>query len=155
MTPNPVHWHLLLNHIPILGTALFAPFVLAWGMARRSRDVIHTGFVLAAVLAVLTIPVYLSGEPAEEQVESASWYNAPRAEVHEERAEAALIVELVTGGLAILGLWLSRGGRPVRPATSWAVLFSLIVAAVLFGFTAAAGGQIRHDEIRSSQAAPS
>ena len=45
MTMNPAHWHLMLNNVPVLGTAF--------------------GIVIIALLA---IPAYLTGEPAEEIV---------------------------------------------------------------------------------------
>jgi hypothetical protein len=32
MNASPAHLDLLLNHIPILGTLLFAPLVLLWGL---------------------------------------------------------------------------------------------------------------------------
>ena len=52
MDLSPVHLHLVLNHIPVLGTLLFAPLVLFWGLLRRSRDVTHVGLLLAVLLAV-------------------------------------------------------------------------------------------------------
>jgi hypothetical protein len=39
MNLNPAHIHLILNHIPILGTMIFAPLVLIWGLVRHSRDI--------------------------------------------------------------------------------------------------------------------
>ena len=67
MDLSPAHLHLVLNHIPVLGTMLFAPLVLVWGLLRRSRDVTQIGLLLAVLLAATTIPIYLTGEPAEEQ----------------------------------------------------------------------------------------
>ena len=148
MDLSPAHLHLVLNHIPVLGTMLFAPFVLVWGLLRRSRDVTQIGLLLAVLLAVTTIPIYLTGEPAEEQVENQPWFDEPRVEAHEERAEAGLIAVLVTGAAALAGLWLARGGRPYRRDVSIAVLIGLVVSASLFALAALDGGQIRHDEIR-------
>jgi hypothetical protein len=50
------HIDLILNHIPILGTMIFAPLVLGWGLLRRSRDIVQTGLLLTIILAVTTIP---------------------------------------------------------------------------------------------------
>jgi hypothetical protein len=69
MDLSPAHLHLLLNHIPVLGTMIFAPLVLAWGLLRRSRDATLTGLLLAILLALTAVPIYLTGEPAEEQLE--------------------------------------------------------------------------------------
>jgi hypothetical protein len=152
MDLSPAHLHLVLNHIPVLGTMLFAPLVLVWALLRRSRDVTQIGLLLAVLLAVTTIPIYLTGEPAEEQVEKQPWFDKRRVEAHEERAEVGLIAVLVTGAAALVGLWLARGGRPYRRDVSIAVLVGLVVSASLFALAALAGGQIRHDEIRSTAA---
>ncbi len=148
MDLSPVHLHLVLNHIPVLGTLLFAPLVLFWGLLRRSRDVTHVGLLLAVLLAVTSVPIYLTGEPAEDQLERQPWFDKDRVEVHEERAEVGLIAVLITGAAALGTLWLARGGRPDRPGLGAIVLLGLMVSAVLFAVAALAGGQIRHDEIR-------
>jgi hypothetical protein len=148
MDLSPAHLHLVLNHIPVLGTLLFAPLVLLWGLLRRSRDVTHVGLLLAVLLAVTAVPIYLTGEPAEEQLEHQPWFDKDRVEVHEERAEVGLIAVLITGAAALGTLWLSRGGRPERPGLGAIVLLGLVVSAALFAVAALAGGQIRHEEIR-------
>ncbi|HEY8258755.1 MAG TPA: hypothetical protein VIG08_13945 [Gemmatimonadales bacterium] len=139
---------MVLNHIPVLGTLLFAPLVLFWGLLRRSRDVTHVGLLLAVLLAVTAVPIYLTGEPAEDQLERQPWFDKDRVEAHEERAEAGLIAVLITGAAALGALWLSRGGRPDRPGVGAVVLLGLLVSAALFAAAALTGGQIRHDEIR-------
>lgn len=146
--PDPVHLHLVLNHIPVLGTLLFAPLILLWGLVRRSRDVTLAGLLLTVILGLTAIPIYLTGEPAEEQVEQRPWFDKTLVESHEERAEAALVAVLLTGAAALVALWLSRAGRPVPPAWSGIVVIGLLVSAALFALTGLAGGRIRHDEVR-------
>jgi hypothetical protein len=148
MDLSSVHLHLVLNHIPVLGTLLFAPLVLLWGLLRRSREVTHVGLVLAVLVAITAVPIFLTGEPAEDQVEHQPWFDKQRVEAHEERAEAGLIAVLITGAAALGALWLARGGRPDRPVIGAVVLLGLVVSATLFAVAALAGGQIRHDEIR-------
>ena len=146
--PDPVHLHLVLNHVPVLGTLLFAPLILLWGVVRRSRDVTLAGLLLTVILGLTAVPIYLTGEPAEDQVEQRPWFDKTLVESHEERAEAALVAVLLTGAAALVALWLSRGGRPARPALTGIVLVGLLVSAVLFALTGLAGGRIRHDEVR-------
>jgi hypothetical protein len=74
-------------------------------------------------------------------------------EAHEERAEAGLIVVLLTGAAALVALWLGRRGQRYPKALSGLVLLGLIVSAGLFAVAALEGGQIRHDELRPSAAA--
>ncbi|HEU4649260.1 MAG TPA: hypothetical protein VFS33_09390 [Gemmatimonadales bacterium] len=154
MDLSPAHLHLVLNHIPVLGTMIFAPLIILWGLIRRSRDITHVGLLLTVLLALTAIPIYLTGEPAEEQLENQAWFDKNRVEAHEERAEGGLIAVLVTGAIAIGGLGLARGGRPFRSGVTVAVLVGLVVSAVLFALAALDGGQIRHDEIRPTAMAP-
>ncbi|HEX3233975.1 MAG TPA: hypothetical protein VHR41_07240 [Gemmatimonadales bacterium] len=154
MDLSAAHLHLVLNHIPVLGTMLFAPLVLLWGLVRGSRDGTQIGLLLTVLLAVTAIPIYLTGEPAEEQLENQPWFDKQRVEAHEERAEAGLIAVLVTGAVAVAGLWLARGGQPQRRSLTGVVLVGLLVSAVLFALAAIEGGQIRHDEIRAAAFAP-
>ena len=153
MDLSAAHLHLVLNHIPVQGTMLFAPLILLWGLVRHSRDVTQIGLALTVLLAVTALPIHLTGEPAEEQLEKAPWFDEERVEAHEERAEAGLIAVLVTGAAALSGLWLARGGRPHRQKISAGVLVRLAVSAVLFALAALDGGQIRHDEIRPTASA--
>jgi len=148
---NPAHLHLLLNHLPIIGVP-FVAALLAWGLLRRSRDLIRAALGAAVIVAALSYPVFLTGEPAEERVEDSTWSNHDLIHEHEERAEAALIGILLTGGVAVFALWQSRGGRPpVRPVAG-VTLAGLTLSAGLLAWTALAGGRIRHDEIRGGAA---
>jgi hypothetical protein len=155
MDLSPAHLHLILNHIPVLGTMFFAPLVLLWGLARASREVTQVGFLLAVVLAITAVPIYLTGEPAEEQIEHQPWFNEQVVEAHEERAEAGLIAVVLTGVVAAVALWLGRRGQAHRQTTGGLVLLGLMISAALFALAALDGGQIRHDEIRPGSAASS
>ena len=145
---NAAHLHLLLNHLPVLG-APFVALLLGWGLLRRQRELVRTGLGAAVLVAALSYPVFLTGEPAEQLVEDASWFDEHRVHEHEDRAEAGLIAVLITGTVAGLGVWQSRGGREVNRLFSGAALTGLVISAGLFGWTALAGGQIRHDEVRA------
>jgi len=149
MNVNPAHVHLILNHIPILGTMIFAPLVLIWGLVRRSRDITQTGLLLAIILALTTVPIYLTGEPAEEQIEEQPWFSKTLAEKHEERAEAGLVAVLITGAAAAIALWKGRAGKAFGRLLPGAVIGGLALSAALFAAAALVGGEIRHSEIRS------
>jgi len=155
MDLSPAHLHLILNHIPVLGTMLFAPLVLLWGLVRRSREVTQVGFLLAVLLAITAVPIYLTGEPAEEQIKHQPWFNEQVVESHEERAEAGLIAVLLTGLVAAVALWLGRRGQAYGRTAGGLVLVGLMISAALFALAALDGGQIRHDEIRPASAARS
>jgi hypothetical protein len=149
---NPVHMHLLLNHLPVVGT-LGAVAILAYGLLRRSAEVTRLSLGLLVVLALLGAAVYLTGEPAEELVERLPGISEGIMEKHE---EAALIATALLGavGLLALGGLLAFRRRPAGVPRGFALL-ALVLAiapAVAMGYTANLGGQIRHSEIRAAQA---
>ncbi len=149
---SPAHLHLMLNHLPVVGTPIVLALLL-WGLLRRSRDVQRAALGAVVLLAVVSYPVFLTGEPAEEQLEDSTWYQERLVHEHEERGEAALIAMLLTGGIAVVGLWQSRGSRPAAPALGGITAGGLALSAALFGWTALAGGVIRHEEVRPGPAA--
>ena len=151
------HFHLMTNHLPVIG-AIFGLVILAWGMVRGSDDVKRIGLAVLIFTALIAIPVYLTGEPAEETVESLPGVVHDIIEEHEEFAIYALISAIVTGIASLAALVFIGPGRD-----SYAKRYSLIAALVLAGVTAAAmgwtanlGGVIRHTENRgaSAQSAP-
>lgn len=148
---DATHAHLLVNHAPIIGTFL-AVVLLAWGLLRRSHDVVRAALVLAAVLGPVTWAAVESGEGAEEQQERAAWFSEPIVSEHEEQGEAALVGSLVFAGLAVVGLWLGRGGRESPRWRLGVVLLAGLVAFALLARTGLSGGVIRHEEVRPAGA---
>lgn len=149
---NPAHLHLMLNHLPVIGVPLIAA-LLVWALIRGSREIQRVALGATVIVAALTYPVFLTGAPAEERIEDAAWASETRIHEHEERAEAALIAVLVTGVIAGLGLWQSRGNRPTNRRLGGLTLGGLAVSAGLLGWTALLGGPIRHEEIRAGTTA--
>ena len=145
---NTTHLHLMVNHLPVIATPIVA-LLLVYGLVRGSREILRLAAGAAVIVAALSYPVFLTGGPAEERVEDSTWFQERMVHDHEERAEVALIVVLVTGLVAAVGLWQSRGGRDLPRATAGITLAGLALSAGLFGWTALAGGVIRHDEIRA------
>ncbi len=155
MDLSATHLHLMFNHIPVLGT-IFVAIVLVWGLVRRSREITSLGLIFTVVLALVTIPVYLTGEPTQHQQEHAAWYDRGRVHEHEDKAETGLIAVLVAGAIALGALYLRRGGRPGNGRVTGIAAVAVLVSAGLFAVAALAGGQIHHEELRSgsSVAAP-
>jgi hypothetical protein len=150
MAIDTAHVHLMLNHLPVIGAPILL-LVLTIGLVRGSRDLVTVTLALIIGLGVATALVYLTGEPAEELIERRPWFPEALTESHEESATVALIGTLVTGALAAAALVLRRGiwsGRWL-PRIVWG---ALTASTLLLGWTAWSGGQIRHDEIRSSAA---
>ena len=143
---NPAHLHLMLNHFPVVGL-VFALAFLGWGVVRRNPSLMKISFAVLVAVALLAIPAFLTGEPAEKVAEGLPGVSDPIIEQHEKAAKVALVVTLVTGAAALAGLWLYRG----KAVASWcmtSVLLLALVAAGLMAWTANLGGKVRHTEIR-------
>jgi hypothetical protein len=103
MTMNPAHLNLILNHIPVLGTA-FGMALIAWALFRKSEELKRVSLGVFVVIALLAVPAYLTGEPAEEVVEHLPGVDKPAIEEHEEAATFAFAGVLVPGAGALGGL---------------------------------------------------
>ena len=147
MELTPAHWHLLLNHIPVLGP-FFLALLLTIGLIRRSRELTRLTLALTLLLPVATYIVTLTGEKAEHYLEEEAWFDEDRVHEHEERGEAALIAAGVAGGLALVALWVSRKGMVLKPAMTILVLLATLISAGLVSLAALDGGEIRHEELR-------
>jgi uncharacterized membrane protein len=150
---NLTHLHLILNHIPLLGT-FFGAALLLLGLIRRSSELKATAMATLVLVAAVTVPVFLTGEPAEEAVGSLAGVSKPLIEKHERAATVAL------GGTSVLGMVAVAGLVPFfrqRRTPKWigvTILIGSMGVGGLMAWTATLGGQIRHSEIRTAGSAP-
>ena len=142
---NPAHLHLMLNHVPLFG-ALAVTILCAVALFKRQQGLARGGLFVAVLTAVLALVVYLTGEPAEEQVEHLPGVSEAVLETHEEIALIATVAVGAFGVLALVSLFAFRHGVTMRFTRALLVLSFLPLAAI--AYTAYLGGQIRHSEIR-------
>jgi len=148
---NPAHLHLLTNHLPVLGT-LFGLCLLLFAQIRKSDELKKVSFGIFLVVALLSVPSYLSGEPAEDQVENIATVSKVFLEQHEDAAKVAFIGVLVLGALGLIGLLRYR----FQCSCKWlspVVLIAAIAVTATMMWTANLGGKIRHSEIRGGNGA--
>lgn len=142
---NAAHLHLMLNHIPIVG-GLIATILLAVAVVLRRDEVGRIALAMFVGIALTTVPVYLSGDPAEDMVEQLAGVDADAIDAHEDIAVYAFVGMGCTGVLALAGLWLfSRRAIP-----RWFAVVSLVAALLATGvvmLTAYEGRRIRHPEV--------
>ena len=67
--PNGAQLHLLLNHVPVFGTAFGLLLRLA-ALAMKNDGWRSAAMVVLLASALGTIPAYLTGEPAEDVIEN-------------------------------------------------------------------------------------
>jgi len=150
MNFNFTHVHLLLNHLPTVGFAVGLGLFL-FSLVTKGNELKRASLAILTVIAFLTIPVYLTGNAAQEAIESRPGVSLPMIEAHQNAALLAFVFMEITGIFAWLGLWqFRRISQPTRANVTTVLVLSLIT----FGLMARAadiGGQIRHPEIQIAQ----
>ncbi|HEU4560917.1 MAG TPA: recombinase family protein [Longimicrobium sp.] len=150
---NPAHLHLLVNHVPVFGT-IGAALLLAWGLLRKSEEVVRIGLVALIVIAAATWGVQLTGEPAEHMVENLAGMDERLIHDHEEAAELSTYVISAAGIAALLTFFLIRGRRKAGRAMTVVTLLLALAGFGMVAYAANLGGLIRHTEIHDSPLAP-
>jgi len=145
---NAAHLHLMINHIPVLGT-IFGVLLLGLALWRKSEDLKKAALATFVVVAVAAVVTYLTGEPAEGVLKSLPGVSEGSFEQHEELAGVAMAASVAVGVAALGGLAWSQGARPIKAWFGTIVLVGALVVSGLMGYTAYLGGQIRHTEMQT------
>jgi len=143
---DPIHIHLMLNHFPILGT-LFGLSLLIYGMIAKNRSIENAALVTLVVIAVLTIPVFKSGEEAEHAVEEIAGVSEHYLEEHEELAERGMWLMMATGVLALISLVLPSAKEKLKKGVGIATLILAAATFIVMVDIGNHGGKIRHSEL--------
>ena len=146
---NFPHIHLLLNHFPVIGTIIGLGLFLL-GSSEDHHQLRRAALILFAVLAFITIPVFISGVGAQVVLRKAGVSNG-LIQRHEGAAMLALAFMEMTGAAALVGLWESYRISRLTRGNSAAVLLLSVVTVGLMARTGNTGGDIRHPEIGGLQ----
>lgn len=146
---NLAHIHLLLNHVPLISLPIVLLF-FCYGAYAKNIATQRFALVVLIVTAALVLPVYFTGESAEEIVKQLPENFKGFIHPHEEAAEISLVLTLMAGFVALLSLWFSRSKTLMPTLLNGSVIVMTLVAILSLGYTANLGGQIRHSEIRAS-----
>jgi len=144
------HAHLFTNHLPIIGSIINFIF-FAYALSKKRVDLIRLALWFFVVIAVLIIPVYLTGSPAEESIINLPGMSEDLIEPHESAGLVTFIIMEVIGVVSLITVLIYKKDTKIP---SW-IGYSIAVAALAFiisaGITANSGGQIRHPEIRPEE----
>ncbi|PHS53032.1 MAG: hypothetical protein COB01_05640 [Lutibacter sp.] len=124
--------------------------ILAYGQFAKNDEIKKVALVTFVLMAILTIPVFLTGEEAEETVEHIAGVSEQLIENHEELAEKAIWLMGLLGILSLISLFAIIKKLSFSKTIS---LVTLIVSLGTFGIfvkVGSTGGEIRHSEIRTS-----
>jgi hypothetical protein len=150
---NAPHLHLILNHVPTIGTAI-ALGLLLLSLLRRQEALRRVSLEVFYVLALLTLPAYLSGVATGLQLENLPDVSVEAIHKHHDGAVVAFAFMLMTGLASWLGLWQwRRTSRPSGLNTGIVLVLALLTLTTMAG-TATMGGEIRHPEMMVEGAEP-
>jgi uncharacterized membrane protein len=143
---NYAHLHLLLNHVPVIGSIVGLGLFLI-SFFGKNEDLRRASYIIFVGVALVTIPAFLSGFGAEQMIKGPGVSDA-MIHRHEGSALLSLWFMELTGAIALVGIWQSQTtSRPSRLNVSLVLLFSLLTV-VLMARTGNTGGDIRHPEVR-------
>lgn len=151
---NQTHIHLLITHLPIIGSILGA-LVLLHGIGVKSNQTIIAAYYIFVLSSIGAIIAYLTGEGAEEAVENIQGVVETTIEIHGEFAIFALISLIILGVASIVGLFLTWKNSALTRTTAFIILFLSLISFGLAARTGYLGGQIRHTEIGNGVIVPS
>jgi uncharacterized membrane protein len=148
---NWTHVHLLLNHFPTIGMIIgLGVFIMA--LALKSDHLKSAGLVIFFMIALLSIFAFVTGTSAKLSLENNPQISKALIDKHETAAFEALWSMELTGALAWLGLWQYRRLSWWPRGTLAAVGLVGLLTLGLMTRAANFGGEIHHEEIRSSEA---
>jgi uncharacterized membrane protein len=147
------HLHLLLNHVPTIGTAI-AIALLILTLVRKHDALRRVSLELFCLVALVTLPAYLSGVGAQHlMIEGMPDVSQVLIARHHDAALLASIFMVLTGLVAWIGLWQFRRLGRQPGGNMVAVLLLSVVTMILMARAATMGGEVRHPEILFEAAA--
>lgn len=145
---NAAHYHLVLNHLPIIAPVV-GLFVLIGGSIFRSEVVKRTSFFIFIFAALTAIAASSTGDRAGEAIEHLPGVSEQLIHAHEEAAETFSVILYLLGGISVIAIWASWKQTSYSRLLSWLIMGLVIVALFFAKQTGTSGGVIRHIEIRA------
>jgi len=142
---NPAHWHLLFNHLPIVGS-MFTLFVLGYGIIFKNNSIIRLSYILFALCAVTSIIASSTGEDAEHYLKGLNNVEDLYLERHVQMAAIANVGMIIIGVVSLMALFFKKI-KELKFMPVIIIVLALIVAG-LMSYTGKLGGEIMHKEIR-------
>jgi uncharacterized membrane protein len=147
------HLHILVSVFPSFGLVFVLGFYIA-GFRTGNDGIRRTCLLLFGLLALLSVPIYLSGDGSMAVLSKTPRISKEMMNTHYGWGMAALLVLVMTGVVAWVELWRSyRAGRassdPLHLVSGLAIVaLGLTVAASEFGW------EINHRELQSTVSIP-
>lgn len=167
---NDAHYHVLINHLPIMGF-VFGALILLAGIILRSTVTRKVAFSVLLLSSVAIFPTFNSGEKAEEVVEHMdvcekgcictpemmrSLEESKHHLIHEHEEEAEGFMPFAWGllFLSLISLFAEWKAKKYWLYTSILTLALSVTAVYFVQKVGTTGGQISHPEIREGFQVP-
>jgi uncharacterized membrane protein len=148
---NQSQIHLALTHIPVV-LSLTGLAIIIFSFFSKNPAVSRIALYILVTAGMFTLPVFFTGEGAEEVVENIAGVSRSLVEKHEDMAKLSLWIILVTAIVALAALFRIRAKSSLA-FLKLPILVLAFVSAAGMAVTAHYGGQIRHTEINSGTVA--
>jgi len=146
---NEAHFHMIINHFPII-LPIVGFSILMIGFILKAELVKRISYGILVISAIMTYISMNSGKGAEEIIEELG-RSHDAIHIHEKYAETFSIISYFLGLLSLLAFWLNWKKHPFKNLSMFLVIgISMLVIYLAIG-TGKSGGEISHEEIKSSQ----
>jgi len=142
------HLHLMLNHIPIFGSIVLF-FLMAHAVFYKKEKQVKIYLWFYVLIALITIPVFLTGDPAQDSIINLPGINKATIDAHETFGYISLITILLLGISAAAALRFFRTKAEIPPWFKYSFIVVAFISVVAVSWTGKTGGEIRHSEITS------
>jgi uncharacterized membrane protein len=122
--------------------------VLVVAMIKKNDVLTKTAYYLLFFAGVFAVPVFFTGEGAEEVVEHLPGVSESIIEMHEDLGKMAFGSISVTAIVSLAGILFYTKSELRRFITSLVLFLALATSGIMI-VTAHLGGQVRHTEMRS------
>jgi hypothetical protein len=146
---NAPHWHLAINHLPVVGV-LFVAVLLGYAVVRGRGELYGVCLGALVLLALATVAVFFTGRSADDALMEFADVDDKLVHLHEGAANIAFIGMSVLGIVALATLWFGRKLPHISRGMAAVILALAMIETALMARAANLGGNIRHPEIRPS-----
>src|SRR5947207_2362317 len=144
---NLAHLHIVLNHVPSLGS-IAGLLLLAAGIYKKNETLKQSAYGVLVLITMAVLPTYISGAEAQRLVDKNPSYSAGMVQLHQNAAMITLLCMTAAGMFAWFGLWEYRRHSKSGSLTTMATLILAMAAVASVLVTANIGGKISHPETR-------
>jgi hypothetical protein len=146
---NLAHIHIVLNHVPSLGS-IAGLLLLAAGIYKKDEGIKQFAYGVLVLITMAVLPTYVTGAEAQRIVQKSPTFAAGVFQLHQNAAMITLLAMTAAGMFAWFGLWEYRRHGRSSSLTTMATLLTTMAAVGSVLITASIGGKISHVEIRDA-----